>query len=71
MSKRLIHKLVKSPGHAAGLVVIKRRIDVLQRRYTSKVYVKANYQERLVKELEELIDVFVKKVHEAKAHEVH
>ena len=66
MSKRTIDKLITNKERAADLHAVKRRIDVLQRRYVSKTYKKEKYAERLVNELEELINVFVQKLHEAK-----
>ncbi len=69
--KRKLHTLISDANQVEALDKIRRRITVLGHRQATKKYERTIYLVKLEKELEDLINEFVKKAKEAKGHEIH
>lgn len=69
--KRQLKTLIRDTDRVEALAKIKRRINLLSRRAISKKYERTVYLNKLEKELEGLVNEFVKKVQEVEVHEVH
>lgn len=69
--KKKLSTLIRDTERVEALAKIKRRINLLSKRARTKKYERPVHLQKLEKELEGLVNEFIKEVQEVEGHEVH